>query len=415
MSTAIDDWIAQDSIPFSPDSPGSLNAAVDRMVSLLDPAVQVLGLGEPMHGVEDFLLLRNRIFQRLAQAHGYTAIAIESSFPRGHLANDYVLGRAGESFDEISETGFSHGFGKSPANRELIEWMRRHNANVADDDLKLNFYGCDAPTEMTGADSPRQLLHVALDYLQDADRRQRIDDLLGNETDWTNPNATFDASKSIGRTPAAAALRVETEDLLAELSLRRPELVAKTGPARFDEAMHHATHARQLLTYHAELANPAPDRVSRCLGVRDVMMADNLAYIAAREGGKVFAFAHNYHLKRTAARWQWGADVMEWWPAGAHLDAMLGRRYAVIGTAVGALPAAGLGVPEPGTLESHLSGAPGPMRLIPTHRGRPRQTGDFAAALRDLPPRPPSPTNPGYFPLTPAQCVEDFDWVVGVG
>src|SRR5262245_56455290 len=114
MSTAIDDWLARDSIPFSPDSPDSLNAAVDRMIGLLDPAVQVLGLGEPMHGVDDFLLLRNRIFQRLAQSHGYTAFAIESSFPRGAVAIDYVTGSAGaaSSFEEIAETGFSHGFGK---------------------------------------------------------------------------------------------------------------------------------------------------------------------------------------------------------------------------------------------------------------------------------------------------------------
>src|SRR5215218_6419987 len=88
----LEDWVARESIPFAVDSPDLLNAAVDRLIASLRGSVQLLGLGEPTHMVELFLDLRNRIFQRLVQAHGYTAIAIESSFPRGHIVNDYVTG-----------------------------------------------------------------------------------------------------------------------------------------------------------------------------------------------------------------------------------------------------------------------------------------------------------------------------------
>ena len=38
-------------------------------------------------------LIRNRLFQRLVEAHGYSAIAIESSFSRAHGVNDYIVGR----------------------------------------------------------------------------------------------------------------------------------------------------------------------------------------------------------------------------------------------------------------------------------------------------------------------------------
>ena len=84
--------------------------------------------------------------------------------------------------------------------------------------------------------------------------RQRIDPLLGQDSDWENPAAMMDPTKSVGLSPAATALRIETEDLIAELQVRRPELVAKSDQRRYLEALHYASVARQLLNYHAELA-----------------------------------------------------------------------------------------------------------------------------------------------------------------
>jgi erythromycin esterase len=136
------------------------------------------------------------------------------------------------------------------------------------------------------------------------------------------------------------------------------------------------------------------------------MMADNLAYAVARERGrgKVLAFAHNSHLQRGKAEWQLGTDLLRWWPAGAHLDEILGQRYAVIGTAVGVSDANGIGQPEDGTLEARLTGVPGPARFIPTHRGRGLPTSEIAA----LPERCASTWNTTYFALTP-QSFTDFD------
>src|SRR5512134_759980 len=109
--------------------------------------------------------------------------------------------------------------------------MRDYNASPAHP-VKLRFYGFDSPTEMMGSDSPRQVLCFVLDYLASIDgeaggeRRQRIDSLLGSDADWENPETLFDPSKSVGLSPAATALRIETEDLMTELQVRRPELVA---------------------------------------------------------------------------------------------------------------------------------------------------------------------------------------------
>ena len=276
---------------------------------------RLLGLGEALHGGEDILILRNRLFQRLVESHGFVAIAIESSFPRAHGVNEYIAGRGPPSYEDVRETGFSHGFGQAGANRELVEWMRNYNTDPSHR-RTLRFYGFDSPTEMTGSDSPRQVLHFVLDYLASIDRaggevhRERIHPLLGEDADWEKPAAMMDPAQSVGQSPSATALRIATEDLISELNVRRPELVAGSSESRYREAVHSATVARDLLNYHAEVARAsAPkERIVRLLGMRDAMMADNLAYIVSREHclGKVLAFAHNSHLRRGKAEWQLG-------------------------------------------------------------------------------------------------------------
>lgn len=306
MNATLDDWIRHEAIPFSVDSSKTFYASIDRIIASLDDSVELLGFGEALHGGEDILMLRNRLFQCLVETHGYSAIAIESSFPRARLVNDYVAGRGPASYEDIKDTGFSHGFGRLEANRELVEWIRSYNADPSHH-VKVNFYGFDSPTEMTFSDSPRQVLDFVLDYLSSIDSasgqeyRERIDALLGQDSDWENPAAMMDPTKSIGLSPAATSLRIEVEDLIMELRLRRPEFVAKSDEGRYLEAMQYAMMSKQLLNYHAVLARTSakPDkRLVKGLGIRDLVMADNLAYIVSRERGrgKVLVFAHNSHL-----------------------------------------------------------------------------------------------------------------------
>lgn len=438
--STLDDWISREAIPFSLVSSETFHAALDKLITSLDPSVELLALGESLHGDSDILNLRNRVFQRLVEKHGYTAIALESSFPRARVVNDYVLGVAGDQakYDAIQETGFSHGFGHHDTTRQLVEWMRSYNAEPGHP-IKLHFYGFDSPTEMMGSDSPRQLLHFVLDYLaaidsaRCQDRRQRVDSLLGQDADWENPAAMFDPKKSVGLSPAATALRIETEDIITELQIRRPELVTANDLDRYLEASHYACLARQLLNYHAAVARESSRRTAELLGIRDAMMADNLAYIVSRERGrmetrrvsegghckpasgtshqcnqgKVLAFAHNMHLQRGTAQWQLGPDLLTWWPAGAHLHHLFGPRYAAIGFAIGISANQGIGPPEPGTLEARLTALAGPSLFIPTHRGQ----GLPAAEVAALPTRSPSTKNSTYFPLT-AQSLMDFDGLV---
>lgn len=409
MHATLEDWIRQESIAFSPESSQAFNASIDRVMASLDASVKLLGFGEALHGGEDILMLRNRLFQRLVKMHGYRAIAIESSFPRAKSVDDYVAGRGPLSYEAVQDIGFGHGFGRLDANRELVEWMRLYNADPAHR-VKLRFYGFDIPGLESGIASPAQVLHFVLDYLASIDshagpeHRQRIDSLLGPDYDWENPEAMADPAKSVGLSPAANQLRIETEELILELRRRRPELVAKSDIGRYSEALQHATVARELLNFHAASARKSGELYARLLGIRDALMADNLAYIVGRERGrgKVLAYAHNSHLQRGKAVLPWAT----WWPAGSHLNEMFGPRYAVMGTAVGVSETNGIGSPESGTLEARLVARPGPVQFIPTHHG----DGLLPSEIASLPTRSASIMNPTYVALTP-HCFTDFDWL----
>jgi erythromycin esterase len=411
---ALDVWIARETIRCSLETTATatatFDAAVARLMTALGDGVELLGLGEALHGGEELLLLRNRLFQRLVEAHGYSAIAVESSFPRGLLVNAYVAGRGPASYEEVQDAGFSHGFGRLDANRELVEWMRRYNADPSHR-IKLQFYGIDMPGLVGGPAGPREVLEFVLAYLGSIDaasageHRARVEPLLGDDAAWENQAALADPTQAIGRSPAAMELRIATEELMVELRARRPELVAAADEDRYLEALQHALAARQLLTFHAGVARPSGSDAARLLGIRDVLMADNLAYMVSREWrrGRVFAFAHNAHLQR-------GKAVLPWytfWPAGSHLHEMFGERYAVIGSAVGVSDANGIAPPEAGTLEARLTAIPGPIRFIPTHQAE----GLSAAELAALPVRSGSVKNQSYTPLT-AASVTDFDALV---
>jgi len=406
----LDGWIAHEAIPFSVDSPETLNAAADKTIASLGDSVELLGFGEALHSGEDILILRNRLFERLVAAHGYSAIAIESSFPSAQVVNEYVAGRGPASYEAVQDAGFGQGFGRLEANRELVEWMRRYNADPSHR-VKLRFYGFDIPTgTITGPASPGQVLKFVLDYLASIDsvsgqeRYQRIQSLLGLDSEWENTAALADPTKSVGLSPAATSLRIETEDLITELRTRGPELVARSDASQYSEALQYATMARQLLNFHAAIARKSGP--ADLLGIRDASMADNLAFIVARERGrgKVLAFAHNRHVQRGKARWVAGMDVYTWWPAGSHLDQLFGTRYAVIGTGLGVSDANGIAQPEAGSLEARITALRSSAVFIPTHKGQGLSASEIAA----LPTRSGSMKNPTYFALS-SESFTDFD------
>lgn len=153
---------------------------------------RVLALGEPTHGEDSLLEVRNELFRRLVEEEGYRTIALESDCLAGLVVDDYVSRGAG-TLDEVMERGFSHGFGASAANRALVRWMRAHNEGRPACE-QVRFAGFDGPLEITHAASPRQALtalHGALAARGDADllpcTADDLDRLLGTDDGGRTP------------------------------------------------------------------------------------------------------------------------------------------------------------------------------------------------------------------------------------
>ncbi|MFE9657545.1 erythromycin esterase family protein [Micromonospora sp. NPDC006431] len=384
--------------------------AVDAptVMGLLPARPRLLALGEPTHGEDVLLEVRNDLFRQLVEQEGYRTIAIESDCMMGLVVDDYVTSGTG-TLDEVMERGFSHGWGAFAANRELVRWMRAYNDGRPASE-QVRFAGFDGPLEITGAASPRQALTALHSYLTarvDADllpcTAETLDRLLGADDRWTNPAAMMDPSQSVGQTPEATQLRLLADDLVALLDTQTPHLIAASSPDDWDRARMYGRTATGLLRYHFWMADTAPRRMAWLLGVRDAMMAANLLALAER--GPTLVNAHNAHLQRDKSTMQMWEGPVQWWSAGTIVNAQLGEGYAVLATALGTIRHHGVQTPPPDTIEGLLYALPQDRYVVDARR--------LADALGDVTPAPRVSPWFGYAPLDPAHLAS-IDGIVFV-
>ncbi|MFI0503039.1 erythromycin esterase family protein [Streptomyces albogriseolus] len=368
------------------------------IMELLPARPRVLALGEPTHGEDALLELRNALFRQLVEEEGYRTIALESDCLRALTVDAYVASGEG-SLDDVMKRGFSHDWGGSRANRELVCWMREFNAERPTDD-HVRFAGMDGPLEITGAESPRQALTALHDYLTahvDAEllpcTADRLDDLLGTDALWTNQAAMTDPSQSIGRTPEARELRLLADDMVTLLETQAPHLAVVSSPGDRDRAHLYGRTAVGLLRYHSWMADTSSARMARLLATRDEMMAGNLLALASR--GPVLVYAHNSHMQRDkSAMRMWGHPKVEWWSAGALVSTRLGDQYAHVAAALGAMRHQGVDTPPSDTVEGILHSLAEPQYVI--------AAAQLDAVARDIRAVPRVSPYFGYAPLDPS-------------
>jgi erythromycin esterase-like protein len=372
------------------------------VMRLLPARPRLLALGEPTHGEDILLDLRNELFRQLVEQEGYRTIAIESDCVMGLVVDDYITSGTG-TLDEVMERGFSHGFGASAANRKLVRWMRAYNDGRPASE-RLRFAGFDGPLEITGAASPRQALtalHAYLTARVDADllpcTAETLDRLLGADDRWTNPAAMMDPSQSVGQTPEAKQLRLLADDLVTLLDTQTPHLIAASSRDDWDRARMYGRTATGLLRYHFWMADTSPSRMARLLDQRASMMAANLLAIAER--GPALVHAHNGHLQRDKSTMRMGGLPLEWWSAGAIVSAQLGEGYAFMATALGTIRHHGVDTPPPDTIEGLLYALPEDRYVVDARR--------LAAILGDVTPAPRVSPWFGYSPLDPAHLASN--------
>ncbi|MEU1512248.1 erythromycin esterase family protein [Streptomyces sp. NPDC005811] len=383
------------------DTAHPLDAA--SVMRLLARRPRLLALGEPTHGEDALLEARNDLFRRLIEQEGYRTIALETDCLAAQLVDDHITRGTG-TLDEVMEHGFTHGFGASAANRDLVRWMRTHNASRPATD-HIHFAGFDGPLEITGAESPRRALTALHTYLAPRVPKDllppasRLDALLGPDTRWTNPAAMLNPAESVGLSAEARELRLLADDFTTLLNtqlLPDPEQTETWIRAHL-----HARTATGLLRYHAAMATPSERRMSQLLALRARMMADNLLALTAQ--APTLAHAHNAHLQRPESSLHMAGAHHTWWSAGALIAPHLNENYAFLATALGTIPHQGVTTPPPTTLEGLLYDLPPTPHLIDTAR--------LTKTLADR--EPPVRVSPyyGYAPLDPSH-VPTLDGIV---
>ena len=312
----------------------SIRAAADAAVSDLRalPALPgIVGLGEPTHDEPAYPRLWSQVLTALV-GNGVRSVVLESDAVATLTLDAWVRGGPGR-LDDVLATGISHGFGARPGIRELVAGLRVRNDELPPAD-RVAVHGMDLPTDVT-APSPRRYLEHLHTYLADGlgpvgiDAAE-LDRLLGPDEPWATWDAQVDASRSVGGTGDAVALRAVADDLVSLLHAEAPHLVATTSATAWEVAERHGRIALGLLRYHAAAARTAPTegaRVSRMLGVRDAEMARNLLAIRAREHrrGPTVVLAHDGHLQLARSTWDPGDPDRAWsWASAGAIVAAVG-------------------------------------------------------------------------------------------
>lgn len=196
--------------------------------------------------------------------------------PEAFDVNAYVLTGKGDARKALS--GLYFWTWNTEEVLELIEWMRRYNADPSHR-RKLKFYGIDMQF------APRAA-KVVRSYLQHVDPvlAKRSESVLALLID---PFAEPDYDMLDDERRRAAKMTVD--DMVRVLDANRHEYEKKSGAAAFALARQHAAVLRQ------NLQSREPDGDWR---IRDSAMADNVRWILDHEGddAKVVVWGHNVHV-----------------------------------------------------------------------------------------------------------------------
>ena len=335
--TAFVEWAETALLPVEIDEVRTWRENFDQMLG----DATVVAIGESGHGVAEPLLFRNSVFRYLVEAHGFTAIAIESGMVEGRVVHDYVRDGRGE-IGEVLAQGIARDFRDFPQNEALVRWMREYNANPSNT-RKIDFYGFD----MSGwppsfPEDTKLALGTALDYLETVDGtsaasfRERVDSFIPSiYVDWTGGGYS-----SLSQADRDVLTGIIT-DLVSLIASNEARFTAASSAADYEWGYRAAIGARQTDSWLRRIPvgfvrTRSPRGAAEYAAfrdgqddLRDRFQADNLEWLMKQQGpsGKTLVFASNFHMDANAARPN--GDLRD--AAGTHLRRALGDRLLTIG------------------------------------------------------------------------------------
>ncbi|HEX2221723.1 MAG TPA: erythromycin esterase family protein [Candidatus Limnocylindria bacterium] len=334
---------------------------------------RVVAIGESSHYNREFLQLRHRLTRYLVERHGFGAVAMESGFVEGWLADTWVRGGPDDDRAELGHVmanGLTSLMGLWSETRALLEWLRQRPAG---------FYGIDL-----GGSNVSLLpgLDAISSYLAEADPEFRVDQGIRETAAAFSAGSPFGIPAAMSGYPGLAperrdALTAGLADLRARMIGRRLEYLPRTGVERYERALRSVHLTVAIDAMFRDLARG--DQRAMML-TREAAIADTVEWILRRED-RIVVHAHDGHVQRCPGSLPGisGATTM-----GTHLADRLGSDYVAIGTtsATGQTLSDGpdflagrlfaeMGPPERGSLDALMAAS---------------HDGPFAADLRRLSP-----------------------------
>jgi erythromycin esterase len=314
--------------------PGNDRVQLAQIGALLGDA-RVVVLGEAALGMHEPLALRNRLFEYLVENLGFTALAVESSFPESRPLANHIAGGPGNAENLLAGT---RTWWHEPLeeNLQLVHWMRAHNSDSRRRGL-VRFYGIDLSYTGPWGSRPTPLaVEAPLGYLAGVDAESAR--ALGT---------TFQPWLSRLADPMSPWTKSDHDQFTAALDdlvglLERDRVTYLTAGSAEDYVWaHRAARVAQQTDRMFRVAptDPPGERVPasawRMVNARDAAMAENVLWVLEQAGssGRVLVITHNAHAQLvTQPGGPW--DALERRPTsmGQYLRASLGKSLVVIGT-----------------------------------------------------------------------------------
>lgn len=268
---------------------------------------KMVGMGEATHGTKEFFELKSKMFRFLVTECNYKVFGIEASYGGCSYINDYISSGKG-SIDSVMFY-FDFWTWRTQEVKELIVWMKNYNEGKAEAD-KIVFYGFDM-----------QNFYSPLQYMSDFFKRDQP--------------AKFEELKQVthlvtGRSEQQIYVSMRSDKQKISDTLTRVYDSLKSWLHRNSAYIESAYSAKQLqrLLFCAENYGQAVKNITADFYFRDSCMAANAAALQKLEQGKMFVWAHNYHISN-AFRENYTRVFRL--PMGGYLKEKLGTDYYSIG------------------------------------------------------------------------------------
>jgi protein-L-isoaspartate(D-aspartate) O-methyltransferase len=265
------------------DSP-SLAALLERVGD-----AEVVLLGDSTHGSAEFQTMRARITQALVLRRGFRAVAIAGDWPDAAQVDRNLrylppLGRPIEPFAR-----FPRWLWRNLEFTELLLWLREHNRETVDTELRVRLCGLD----VYSLHASRAALLDHLDRV-DADVAAIARERYGALTPWQGDPAAY------GRAALSERYRAHEEavvTLLCDLHARRSDYIARESELWFDRGRNARLLANAERYYRALFYGAAES-----WNLREQHMFESLRGLrACLPGVKVVVWEHNAHVGDASA------------------------------------------------------------------------------------------------------------------